>query len=148
MHPRPGSTLGLALLLVALAALASPTSMVGQATAGPPLFLAIPESFPDVDARALLVREPDREIIVLKASDATPEALGMALALLGRVRERPLEPGRGLMIPVTGFVVTRAPQGAARDRLERALARLKAQPLASVGTLGPGRSLPFAEAER
>jgi hypothetical protein len=148
MLARTTLTAGVASVLLTLAALAAPSSLAGQRGGNPPLFLAIPESFPDVDARAVLLREPGREIIVLKSTDATPETLGMALALLRRIRERPLEPGRALMVPVTGFVVRRAPEGEVSEGLEAALTRLKAQPLARVGNLGPGRSIPFGEVAR
>lgn len=146
MHTR--MLLGVALIFVTFTSGSSPTSLAGQSTPRTPLFLAIPETFPVADARALVVREPGREVIVLRADQATPEALGMALGLLRRVREQPLEPGRGLMVPVTGFAVMREPEGPRRERYERALAELRARPIGRLGSLGPGRSLPFREPSR
>jgi hypothetical protein len=135
-------------VLLALAAASSAGPLRAQGVPNTPLFLAIPETFPVADARALVVREPNREVIVLRADEATPEALGMALGLLRRVRQRPLEPGRGFMVPVTGFAVTAAPRGPRRERLERALAQLAEQPLTQLGRLGLGRSLRFSEPDR
>jgi hypothetical protein len=134
--------------LFTAAALAVPSPLGAQAPEGTSLFLAIPETFPQVDARAALIREPGREIIVLRESDATAETLGTALQLLRRLRADPLRPGQGQMVAVTGYVVTNPLGGAERERLDAALARLRVQPLAQVGNLGPGRSIPFAEQAR
>jgi hypothetical protein len=148
MHTRIRSLTSLAATLLTAAALAAPIPLAAQSAGPRPLFLAIPEVFPDIDARAVVVRETAREVVLLRATDATAETLGVALALLRRVRERPVQPGRSVMLPITGFVVTR-PQGmAARTRLDEAIERLKAQPLGRVGTLGQGRSIRFTDRER
>jgi hypothetical protein len=148
MHSRSRSLTSLAATLLTVAAVAAPIPLAAQSAGPRPLFLAIPEVFPDVDARAVVVRETAREIVLLRATDATAETLGVALALLRRVRERPVQPGRSVMLPITGFVVTNPPDVAARERLDDALERLKAQPLAAVGTLGPGRSIRYTDGER
>jgi hypothetical protein len=148
MHSRSRSLTSLAATLLTVAAVAAPIPLAAQSAGPRPLFLAIPEVFPDVDARAVVVREPAREIVLLRATDATAETLGVALALLRRVRERPVQPGRAVMLPITGFVVTNPPGVAVRERLDDALERLKAQPLARVGTLGPGRSIRYTDGER
>jgi hypothetical protein len=148
MHARSPFITLLAATLLTVAALAAPIPLAGQGTGPRPLFVAIPEVFPDVDARAVVVRETAREIVLLRAADATAETLDVALALLRRVRERPVGPGRAVMLPITGFVVTNPPGAAVRERLDEALARLKAQPLARIGTLGPGRSIRYTDGER
>jgi len=147
MHASIRSLTSLAATLLTVAALA-PIPMAAQSAGPRPLFLAIPEVFPDLDARAVVVRETAREIVLLRATDATAETLGVALALLRRVRERPVQPGRSVMVPITGFVVTNPPGVAARERLDDALERLKAQPPARVGTLGQGRSIRYPDGER
>lgn len=133
------------LMLLALVALSlTPRSAGAQAPEAPPIFVAVPETFPGLDARALIVREPGRDVIVLDPDAATADALTMSLFLLGRVRELHPVGERGQLIPVTGFVMTRPPSVEHRRRIAGTLARLEAAPTTTVGNLGPGRwvSLP------
>ena len=121
----------------------SPAALTAQAESRAPLFLAIPETFPDVDARVVIVREPGRDIVLLKPGDTTPEALSVALDLLRRLdRPRPVQ-GRAQMIPITGFVVRDGLPEARRGPLQEALAELRERPVARIGTLGPGRWMPY-----
>lgn len=109
-----------------------------------PIFVALPEEFPDLDARAVVVREPGRDIIVLDETDAEPETLQVALAVLARMsREHPVPEDRGQLIPITGFVYRDAMGPDRRSSLEAVLAELRQRPTASVGNLGPGRWLRY-----
>ena len=127
-------------LVPALAALlATPVAAAAQNAHAAPVFVAVPETFPDLDARALIVREGGRDIVVLDPAQVTVEALAMSLFVLGSVRERYPEPTEGELIPVTGFAMTRAPSGEHLRRIVGTLKRLESAPTASVGNLGPGR---------
>ena len=100
MSPTPKPFALLTLLLGALAEWASPPALAAQqAPPGTPLFLAIPETFPVADARVVVVREPDREVIVLRATEATPEALATALGphLVQLGQQRVTEGSRRIM---------------------------------------------------
>jgi hypothetical protein len=131
-------------VLLAVAMLAAPAATMAQDHAPVPLFLAIPETFPDVDGRAVLLREPGRDIVLLRAADATVETLTVALHLLIRLNERvPRREGQGQMVPITGYVQTRPLVGAEHALLAEALTELKARQVVPIGNLGLGRSMPF-----
>jgi hypothetical protein len=128
------------LMLIAIAVLSvTSNGASAQANEETPVFVALPETFPDLDARALIVRERGRDVVVLDPDEATAEALTMSLFLLGRVRELHPLGERGQVIPVTGFVMTRPPSAEHRRRIAGTLARLQAAPTTRVGNLGPGR---------
>jgi len=130
--------------LVALMGATAQTPLVGQEPGSAPIFIALPETFPDVDARAVLMREPGRDIVILRASDAGPETLHVALSLLGRLRsEQPRLGDRGQLIPITGFAPRRELAADQRARLESVLSDLRTRPLANVGNLGSGRWMPY-----
>ena len=131
-------------VLGALSMLASPALVIGQGLGGIPVFLAIPETFPDVEGRVVLLREPGRDIVLLRAEDATPETLSVALTLLGRLEERtPRRQGQVQMVPVTGYA-RRVPLDPDRwSMLSEALARLEQRPSADLGSVGRGRAIRF-----
>lgn len=112
----------------------------GQVTAER-TYIAIPEVFPDIDARAMLIREPGFDVVVLRESEATTDALTMALLALEDARERNPAPTNGEIMPIMGFVVEKRPEGRARRVLERALARLERSEPTDLGSLGPGRRI-------
>jgi hypothetical protein len=103
----------------------------------------MPDAYPDVDGRVMLLREPGREIVVL-SDTATPEDLGVAVRMLARFRRERAQPeqGRGHMIPIVGYV-TQALSAERRSTLEAALEELRARPFANVGNLGRGRWMPW-----
>ena len=131
-------------LAVVFATLLSlPSVARAQSTVGARTVIALPERFPDIEARALLVRQPGRDVVVLKAADAPPETLAMSLALLDRMRVQDPEPEEGQLIPITGYVVT-VPLGRAQlQRIRQTLSDLRSAPEVSVGNLGRGRWVPY-----
>jgi len=133
-----------ALLVATLFGLAASHAPDLSAQSGRATFLAIPESFPSIDARALIVRTPERDVVLLRADEATPEALAMCLLALRKVGERSPAPVQGQLIPVTGYALTTELEPRQRERLEAELARLGTQPVTRVGTFGPGRWMPIA----
>jgi len=136
MHAR--STV-LVLGLLALVAVLSPARATGQGRGARPLFLALPQSFPDVDARVVIMREPGRDLVILNERDAEPETLHAALRVLERMeRDHPLSGDRGQIIPVTGFVRRRDLDPERRSELTAVLDDLRERPLANVGNLGLG----------
>lgn len=133
--------LALATFLLLTAAF-TPTAASAQTAAARPIFLALPDRFPDVDARVVLVRERGREFVVLDPEAATADELIMGLRLLNQVRRERPEPENGEFIPILGFY---PPTLAAeeRARLEGIIAELRRQPTVSIGSLGRGRWIPY-----
>jgi len=127
-------------------ALVSPPPLLSQGLGRVPIFLAIPETFPEVEGRVVLLREPGRDIVLLRAEDATPETLSVALTLLGRLEgSTPRREGQVQMVPVTGYV-HRVPLDPDRWKmLSEALARLEQRPLADLGGVGRGRAIQFRQ---
>ena len=132
--------------LLALVGVTAPSPLAGQQPDSAPIFLALPETFPDVEARAVLMREPGRDIVILGAGDAEAETLQVALQLLSRLRrEHPSPLDRGQLVPITGFAPLGAMGPDERRSLESVLAELRQRPLANVGNLGWGRWMPYRE---
>lgn len=137
-----------AVALVSLVALGplSPAPISAQDGEQTPVFIAIPQTFPDVDARVVLMREPGRDVVVLDAEDATPESLHIALQILERMkRDHPRPADRGQLVPITGFVYQSPLDPERRSALESVLADLRGRPLANIGNLGLGRWMPYRE---
>lgn len=123
----------------------APPAASGQGQSERPIFLALPQEFPDVDARAVLMREPGRDIVILREDDAGPETLSVALGVLRRMtRDHPLD-GRGQLVPIAGYASREAMSPDHRAALEFALADLRQRPLSNVGNLGPGRWMRYEE---
>lgn len=134
----------LALALILLSTASTPSWASAQTLENRPLFIALPESFPELDARVLIVREPGRDIVLLQQEGADPETLDIALRVLRRVqRDDPLPADRGQLIPITGFVHRTALDAARRDALQAAIDALSERPVSNVGNLGPGRWMPY-----
>ena len=135
----------LVLGLVHLGALASvgPRSLEAQVGGDAQVFLAIPDDFPDVEARAVIIREPGREVVMLRSTDVSPETLAMALQLLRQLRDRYPRPTEGQMVPMTGYAVTKPIPDRAKAGLEQALSRLLSAEPAQLGNLGSGRWIPY-----
>ena len=119
------------------------THLHGQAVPPERTVIAVPDAFPAIEARALIVRTPEEDVIVLREESATPDALLMALALLRRLRAEDSSPGSHQVIPITGFVVTREAPAEHRRDAEAVLRRLRAAPPVGLGDLGEGRWTPL-----
>jgi hypothetical protein len=128
-----------------LAALAGflPDSTAAQDAASRTVFVAIPESFPAIDARAIILRERDRDVVMLRADDATAESLAMSLIVLRRARARERAPTNGEMIPITGYALTMGMGASYRALMNRTLEALGERPVGDLGSFGPGRFLRF-----
>ncbi|MDH3272567.1 MAG: hypothetical protein OEN56_14615 [Gemmatimonadota bacterium] len=132
------SRLGFVPLTLAVLTAVLPGDGHGQSDR-PATFVAIPDAFPEIEARAVLVREPGVDLVLLKSDEASVDALAMALLLLADVREDHPVTATGQMVPITGFVVTHPPRGTRRQRLERMLDRLTEAPRVDLGSVGWGR---------
>lgn len=131
-------------LLVGLTVIAAPLGTAAQDVDHQPTFIAIPQTFPDIDARAVLMLEPGRDVVILHADDAEPETLQIALEVLERMRrDHPRPQDQGQLVPITGFVYRTPLADARRAELQVVLDELRARPLANVGNLGLGRWMPY-----
>ena len=101
--------------------------------------VAVPDHFPELDARAMVLRGGARDIILLHPAEATVEALAHALFALQRAREDDPDPRYGQIIPITGFATVRPFAARLVRRLERTLSDLSDRPTVRIGSLGPGR---------
>lgn len=110
-------------------------------------FIAVPDAFPAIDAKAIVVREPGRDIVVLHPDEVNPQTLSFALQTLHRAREEHPRLTRGQMIPITGFVAVAPMADATRLVLQRVLARLGARPVTRVGPFGLGRWMAWRSSE-
>lgn len=152
----PPPSLVVAALVVALA-LVLPASVAGQVPVTPPaastagnasspagrnstpVYVAIPDAFPPLEARAMVVREPGIDLIVLRDGEADLDALTMSLHVLRDARARLPVPESGVLIPITGFVMTGEVSTGVRTRLTETLRRLTAAESVDLGSLGRGR---------
>ena len=119
---------------------------LGQQPRSQAVIVAIVDSLPDPKAIALVYRYPDRQkdMIVLRRSDATPIALGGALDLLDHLRQAVPVPSAGRFEVAALQSATPGPGVAGthrRDRAARILARLANQPMTAVGKVGLGQQL-------
>ncbi len=121
----------------------TPAHLTAQIGSGGGIFVAIPEAFPEIEARAVIIREGRGDVVLLRAGEATPEALAMSLVVLRRVRGEDPAPKNGQMIPITGFVITSPMSQAYRADLASVLDRLARRPTTEVGNLGPGKWVRF-----
>jgi hypothetical protein len=127
------------LIAIAVLMTCAPTEANAQGGVRGGVFVAIPEAFPDIDARAVIIRENGKDVILLRSQEATPDVLSMSLVALRRVRRDHPAPEDGQMIPIVGFVVTTPMSEEHLRDMESTLARLVARPIRQVGNLGPGR---------
>lgn len=129
-------------LLTVLAA--SATRLESQATPRSRTVIALPDRFPNIDARALIVREPGLDVVLLRPEDATTDALTVALLTLHDLGPRRAGGGSGEMIPIVGYEVTNPPRRERVAALERALDRLRAAETTTLGSFGSARWIPLA----
>jgi hypothetical protein len=122
---------------------AAPAETLGQDGPSRPVVVAVPEIFPAVEARSMIVRTPKQDVIVFRGEDMTVEAYVMAMALLEMLRDEDPRPEAGQLIPITGFAVRRPPSERRRKEAESALRSLRGAPLTQIGDLGAGRWIPL-----
>jgi hypothetical protein len=115
------------------------------AQAAPKTVVAMPDVFPDVASRSLLVRTPGLDVVLLRDDDEAADALLMATELLAKLRaEHPAVPvGTGQMVPITGFVITREPGPGQRQRADAAIRRVRGAPRAELGSVGQARWIDY-----
>jgi len=141
----PPAAVAIAIVALVAAMLVLPLVAHGQTTGQQGFFVAIPDVFPDIEARALIIREPGKEVLLLRREEATAEVLAMSLVTLRRVRRDNPRLEHGEMIPVVNFVITRDMTDGYRARMEELLARLADRPTTNVGNLGRGRWIWYRE---
>lgn len=133
--------LAIAAALVALA-IAATALHIGAQAEGRPVRVVVLDSLPVANARALVLQE-GRGVqpitIFLTAASANPEMLGGALAIVRKLRARPLAANRTLLVPVTGVVRRGAISPRTERRLTSILRRLEDRPPARIGNVGRGR---------
>jgi hypothetical protein len=141
------------LSLVALAAVLATSSSVLQAQRGhnartPRITLAVVDSMPVATARAMLVRKSGgTTLLVLDRKHATPETLGLGLAVLKQVSRKPLALGEQQVVPIQGGMATKAPSAKRVAFLRKQLNTLYAKQTASLGGLGRGKFMEFTDSE-
>lgn len=122
---------------------ASAVSLSAQEVPGRRVVLAIPEAFPAIDARAIVVREGRTDVILLNGEDTSLETLDVALRVLRRLATQVPQRGRGVVVPITGFVPGGELRPERRIQLAGAIAKLQLRPVARVGSLGSGRWMSY-----
>ena len=141
----PPAAIAITIFLIAFVILMLPLRLHGQDASQRGFFVAIPDVFPDIEARALIIREPGKEVLLLRVEEATPEVLAMSLVALRRARSENPTLDHGEMIPVVNFVITRAMTAEYRASMVAVLARLAERPTTNVGNLGRGRWVRYRE---
>jgi hypothetical protein len=102
--------------------------------------LAIVDSMPVATAKALIVRKANgTALLVLDRQHASPETLGLGLAVLRTAARTALAPGAQQVIPIQGGVPTAAPSAKRMGYLRGQLAAVSARPRGTLGTLGSGK---------
>jgi len=141
------------LSLVALATALTTSSALLRAqhtntTRAPRITLAVVDSMPVATARAMVVRKASgATLLVLDRKHASPETLGLGLAVLKKVSRKPLALGEQQVIPIQGGVATSAPSAKRIAFLRTQLNTLYAKQTASLGGLGRGKFMEFTDSE-
>jgi hypothetical protein len=134
-----------AMLLLALVTVVGAERAAAQDDDATPVFLAMPRQFPDFEARAILMRTPGRDIVILHDGETSAETLAVALGVLRRIRADTPHVTQGQLVPITGFASRGGMTEQRARRLDTALQELRARPVTEVGNLGPGRWMTFRE---
>ncbi len=141
------------LSLMALATALATSSSVMQAqrannARAPRITLAVVDSMPVATARALVVRKASgTTLLVLDRKHATPETLGLGLAVIKQVSRKPLAAGEQQVVPIQGGVATKAPSAKRVAFLRKQLNTLYAKQTATLGGLGRGKFMEFTDRE-
>lgn len=108
-----------------------------------PVIVAITDTLPSRDARAVLMRYPrgsHRDIIILKRDEASVELLGGVLAMLEQRRVKGRKDAQQEVVTIQGVAIDAVP-AAILPVLKATLELLSKQPEARIGNLGRGRWL-------
>jgi hypothetical protein len=138
------TTWSLAALAAATLLLTSP--LAAQPARGATITIALADSLPIATAKAVVVRQADGgTLLALDRRHATPELLGMGLALIRSVSRTPLPPGQQRVMPIQGGVSERQASPARMAFLRARLNELTRRPHGQLGTLGRGRFLAITD---
>jgi hypothetical protein len=132
----------IAVVALLLCAIASTAAYARAQLGGSPIRLAVIDSIPIRDAKALVMREgagAQPVTIFLTPASADLETLGGALKVARQLRSTHLASGRTELVPISGVVGRGRLGAAAEQRLVGILRRLEEQPVARIGNLGRGR---------
>jgi hypothetical protein len=103
-------------------------------------------TLPIRSAAAMIVRtEGQIPLVVLDGTHRDPETLGMALALVQKVRRVPIAAGQQQIIPIQGGVARSGTSPVRLGFLRRQLQRLAARPVGRIGALGSGQFIEFSD---
>lgn len=109
------------------------------------VLLAVVDSVPIATARAMIVRRSgESPLVVLDRNHADSETLNMALALLSKLETTPLEHGRQQVVPIQGGLARSEVSPKRAAFLNAQLKAINARPIGSLGTLGRGQHIQFA----
>lgn len=124
----------------------APRSWNTRAANGDQITLAVVDSMPVATAKAMLVRKADgTTLLVLDRRHATPETLGLGLAVLRTVARTTLAPGAQQVIPIQGGVPNVAPSAQRMAFLRGQLSAVNARPHGSLGSLGRGKFIEISD---
>lgn len=105
------------------------------------VIVAIPDSFPSSEGRALVMRFSDpgkKDAIILNRANATPEGLGSALLVLQKLRAVKDTPAQDQVITISGFVPPSRLSETAASKLHGKLKKLLDEPSSRIGNIGRG----------
>lgn len=135
--------------LLATSVVATPAQAQRGADAQVRVRVAVVPSLPVATASALIIRTSGSlPLVVLDQRHADPVTLGLALALVRKIRVAPLAPGEQQVVPIQGGVARTAPNAARSAYLNSQLQRLKARPSGRIGSLGVGRYIEIVDDTR
>lgn len=135
--------------LLATSVVATPAQAQRGADAQVRVRVAVVPSLPVATASALIIRTSGSlPLVVLDQRHADPVTLGLALALVRKIRVAPLAPGEQQVVPIQGGVARTAPNAARSAYLNAQLQRLKARPSGRIGSLGVGRYIEIVDDTR
>ena len=130
-------------IALSAATVVHPDAMSAQTTVRRAV-VAIPDSFPNTEGNALVIRYADSaagDVIILRRSAATPSMLGAAFRLLSTLRAAEPTPQADAVTAITGAAQARGNRSATTAYWNSVLGRLGARPTARIGNLGTGRWL-------
>ena len=104
--------------------------------------IGLPDVFPASnanDAKAIIYRFDEADIILLNPSHAAPRTIAVGLSVLGRFSTQPVASGTTQVVVITGFVNRKPLSGAQNARFGQLVSGLMRAPVTQLGNLGAGR---------